>query len=182
MTDLRLLLDEFIPQIVIVCNRFESRRQTKTMSKCREQLHAESVDRSEKCAAKRFHDFQRQRGFENLLARSLLHLVGSAIRVGHDNELGQPFKRALPIFSDFNDPISDRARFARARGSDDREVAIQIANESLPRLLVRNGRHFGCSFSSSTNAGCVTTHFSFSRSVSIGSIASGYFVMNPKSA
>src|SRR5207302_9582221 len=146
------------------------------------QLHAELVDRSEKCAAKRFHRFQRQRGFEYLLARSLLHFVGSAIRVGHDNELGQPFKRALPILSDFNNPISDRARFARAGGSDHGEVTIQLANESLSRLLVRNGHHFDCSSSSRTNAGYVSAHFSFSRSVSIGSVASGYFVTTPKSA
>src|SRR5436190_22875428 len=137
MTDLRLLLDEFIPQIVIVCNRFESRRQTKTMSKRREQLHAERVDRSEKCAAKRFHRFQRQRGFENLLARSLLHFVGSAIRVGHDNELGQPFKRALPIFSDFNDQISDRSRFVRAICSDEGEVSTLLAKYmTLPLVIV----------------------------------------------
>ena len=36
MTDLRLLLDEFIPQIIIVRYRFESRRQTETMSVRRE--------------------------------------------------------------------------------------------------------------------------------------------------
>ena len=182
MTDLRLLLDELIPQVIIVRYRFESRRQTEMMSMHREQLHAKRMDGSEKRAAKRFHGFQRQAGFENSLARSLLHFIGSAIRVSHDNKLRQPFKRALPIFRDLNDPISDRARFSRASGSDDGEVAIQFLNESLPRGIVGNRRHFACSSSSSTNAGWVSVHFSASRSISIGSVARGYLLTNPKSA
>jgi len=37
MTDLRLLLDEFVPQIIIIVgDRFESRRQTETVSMRRE--------------------------------------------------------------------------------------------------------------------------------------------------
>src|SRR5947199_1758779 len=182
MTGLRLLLDEFIPQIIIVRYRFESRRQTETMSVRREEFHAKRVDRSKKRTAKRFHDLQRQPGFEDSLARSLLHFIGSAIRVGYNNELRQPFERALPIFRDFNDPISDRLSLARASGSDDREVSIQFPNKSLACVVIGNGRHFACPSSSSTNAGWVSAHFSSSKSVSIGSVASGYFPTNPKSA
>src|SRR5436190_17397 len=42
MTDLRLLLDEFIPQIIIVRYRFESRRETETMSVRREKFRSNS--------------------------------------------------------------------------------------------------------------------------------------------
>ena len=126
MANLSLLLDKFIPQIFVVRYRFESRREAETMSVRREQLHAERVDRSEKRAAKCFDDFQRQPSFEDSLTRSLLHFIGSAIRVRHDDKLWQPFKRAFSIFREFNNAISDRARFARASGSDDREVANEL--------------------------------------------------------
>ena len=90
------MLDEFVPQIIIIVgNRFESCRQTEMMSMRREQFHAEGMNRSEKRATERFHGFQRQAGFEDSLSRSLLHFIGSAIRVGNDHELRQPFERTL---------------------------------------------------------------------------------------
>ena len=61
----------------------------------REQFHAEGMNCSEKRATERFHGFQRQVGFEDSLSRSLLHFIGSAIRVGNDHELRQPFERTL---------------------------------------------------------------------------------------
>ena len=57
----------------------------------REQFHAEGMNRSKKRATERFHGFQRQARFEDLLSRSLLHFIGSAICVGNDDELRQPF-------------------------------------------------------------------------------------------
>src|SRR5437899_12273637 len=129
------------------------------MSMHREQLHAKRMDGSEKRAAKRFHGFQRQAGFENSLARSLLHFIGSAIRVSHDDKLRQPFKRALPIFRDLNDPTSDRARFSRASGSDDGEVAIQFFNESLPRGIGGTRGQCACSPSSMPYDRAVGRHF-----------------------
>jgi hypothetical protein len=77
------------------------------------------MNRSEKRAAERFHGVQRQFGFEDLLARSLLHFIGSAIRVSDDHELRQPFESALWTSRDLDDPIGDRACFTRARRSDD---------------------------------------------------------------
>jgi hypothetical protein len=82
------------------------------------------MNRSKKRATERFHGFQRQAGFEDSLSRSLLHFIGSAIRVRNDHELGQPFERTLWTPRDFNDPIGDRACFPRARRSDDRKVVI----------------------------------------------------------
>jgi hypothetical protein len=52
MTDLGLLLHKFVPQIVVVGDRFESCRQTETMPMRCEQLHAKRVDRSEIRATK----------------------------------------------------------------------------------------------------------------------------------
>ena len=146
----------------------------------REQFHAKRVDRSEERAAKRFHGFQRQPRFENLSSCSLLHFIGGAICVGDDDELRQPFERTLLIFRDLNNAIGNRARFARAGRSYDRQIAVQLASKSLPRGFVGNGCHFASS--GSANAGWVSTHLSLSNSVSIGSVASGYFATNPKSA
>src|SRR6266516_3794547 len=129
MTDLCLLLDEFVPQIIIIGDRFESRRQTEMVSMRREQFHAERMNRSEKRAAERFHDVQRQSGFEDLLSGSLLHFIGSAIRVGNDHELRQPFERTLWMSRNLNDSISDRACLSRASRSDDREIAVQFASK-----------------------------------------------------
>jgi hypothetical protein len=142
MTDLRLLLQEFVPQIIIVDDCFESRRQTKTVSMRREQFHAEGMNRSEKRAAERFHGLQRQSGFEDSLSRSLLHFIGSPIRVGNDDELRKPFERTLWTSRDLDDPIGDRVCFARARRGDHREIAVQFASKSLPLCFVGNGRHF----------------------------------------
>src|SRR5262249_22378196 len=182
MTDLGLLLHEFVPQIVIVRDRFHSRWQTETMPVCREQLHAKRVDRSEKRATKCFHDLQRQSGFENSLPRPLLYFIRSAIGVGHHDELWQPFQCKLTMVRDLEDPLSDSACFARPRGRDDGEIAVQLVSESLPRSFVGNGGHFGFSSVASVKAGCVRAHFSSSRSMSIGSVARGYCATNPKSA
>ena len=122
--DRRLLLDEFIPQIVIIGDQFEPCRKTKTMTVPSEQLHTKRVDRSEERAAKRVDRFQRQAGFKNAVSRALLHFVRGAVRVGDDNQLGQPLCRALWIFRNLDDPIRDRARFARTGGSDYREIRI----------------------------------------------------------
>src|SRR5437867_2054153 len=130
------------------------------------------MNRSEKRAAERFHGAQRQFGFEDLLARSLLHFVGSAIRVSDDYELRQPFESALWTSRDLDDPIGDRACLARPGRGDDREIAVQFVSKSLPRCFVGNRRHFA-SPSSSTNAGWVSAHFASSRSVSIGRVARG---------
>src|SRR5437867_4049703 len=125
------------------------------------------MNRSEKRAAERFHGVQRQFGFEDLLSGSLLHFIGSAIRVGNDHELRQPFERMLWMSRNLNDSISDRACLSRAGRSDDRKIAIQFASKSLPRCFVGNRCHFASSSSSSTNAGWVSSHFALSRSVSI---------------
>src|SRR5438034_10293581 len=84
------------------------------MSMRREQFHAEGMNRSEKRATERFHGFQRQSGFEDSLSRSLLHLIGSAIRVGNNQELRQRFERTLWTARDFDDSIGNRACFSRA--------------------------------------------------------------------
>ena len=118
MTDLGLLLHEFVPQIVIVGDRFESRGQTETMPIRREQFHAKRVDRSEIRATKCFHYLQRQSGFENPLSCPLLHFIRGAICVGHHDELRQPFECTVTLFRDLEDPLSDRACLARAGGSD----------------------------------------------------------------
>src|SRR5438552_1937110 len=139
------------------------------------------MNRSEKRATERFHDVQRQSGFEDLLACPLLHFIRSAIRVGNDHELRQPFERMLWTSRDFDNPIGDRARFSGARRSDERKVAVQFASKSLSRCFVGNRRHVTSSSSSSTNGGWVSAHFALSRSVSIGRVASGYFLTNPNS-
>src|SRR5882724_5362628 len=122
------------------------------------------MNRSKKRATERLHGFQRQPGFEDSLSRSLLHFIGSAIRVGNDHELRQRFERTLWTARDVDDPIGDRACFSRAGRSDDREIAVQFAGKSLSRSFVGNRRHFTSS-SSSTNAGWVSAHFALSRSV-----------------
>jgi hypothetical protein len=118
VSDLRFLLDKFIPQIVIIGNRFEPRRQPKMMSMRRQELHAKRVDRSKKRATERFDSFEWKAGFENPLARALLHFISGTIRVSGNHKLRQPFKRALPIFRYLYDAVGDRARFAGAGGSD----------------------------------------------------------------
>src|SRR5262249_2149414 len=115
------------------------------MAMRREQFHAKRVDRSEKRAAKCFDSFQRQPRFENLSSRSLLHFVGGTICVGDDDEMRQPIERTFPTFGDLNNAIGDRASFARASRSYHREIAVQFANESLPRGFVDNGCHFASS-------------------------------------
>src|SRR5262249_4502469 len=182
MTDLGLLLHKFVPQIVIVGDRFESRGQTETMPMRREQLHAKRVDRSAISATKCFHDLQRQSRFENPLSCPLLHFIRGAICVSHHDELRQPFECTLTMFRNLENPISDRACFARSRGRDDGEISVQLASESLPRSFVDNGDHLVRSLFSSPKAGCVSAHFSSSRSMSIGSVARGYCATNPKSA
>jgi hypothetical protein len=111
-------LDKFIPQIVIIGNRFEPRRQSKMMSMRRQELHAKRVDRSKKRATERFNGFEWKAGFENLLPRALLHFISGPIRVSDNHKLRQPFGRALPILRYLNDAIGDRAGFAGAGGSD----------------------------------------------------------------
>jgi hypothetical protein len=111
------------------------------MAMRREQFHAKGVDRSERRAAKRFHRFQRQSRFENLSSRSLLHFIGGAICVSDDDELRQPLKRTRPIFRDLDNAIGNRARFARAGRSYNREIAVQFAGKSPPRGFVGNGCH-----------------------------------------
>src|SRR5207248_11200888 len=132
-------------------------------------------------AAKRLHRFQRQTGFKNALPRALLHFVRGAVGAGDNNQLRQPLRRALSIFRNLNDAIGDRARFARTGGCDHREICIQFISETLARLLVCDRRHFGSSLFSSEKAGCVIVHFVLRRSGSIGRVASGYFLTNPKS-
>ena len=131
------------------------------------------MDRSKKRTTERFHGFQRQAGFEDSLSRSLLHFIGSAIRVGNDHELRQRFECTLWTARDVDDPIRDCACFSRAGRSDDREIAVQFASKSLSRAFVGNHRHFTSSSSSSTNAGWVSAHFALSRSMSIGKVARG---------
>src|SRR5205823_14995449 len=143
------------------------------MSMRREQFHAEGMNRSKKRATERFHGFQRQSGFEDSLSRSLLHLIGSAIRVGNIQELLQRFERTLWTARDFDDSIGNRACFSRAGRSDNREIAVQFPSKPLSRAFVCNHRHFTSSVSSSTNAGWVSAHFALSRSVSIGRVARG---------
>src|SRR5438094_10163936 len=115
------------------------------------------MNRSEKRTSERFHGVQRQFGFEDLLARSLLHFIGSAIRVSDDHELRQPFESALWTSRDLDDPIGDRACFARPGRGDDREIAAQYVSKSLPRCFGGNGRDFAAR-SSSTNAGLLSAH------------------------
>src|SRR5207249_7103269 len=122
-------------------------RQAETVSMRGEQFHAESMNRSEKPASERFHGFQRQFGIEDLLSRSLLHFIGSAIRVGDDDELRQPFERTLWTSRDLDDAIGDRACLARPGRSDDREIAVQLTSKSLPHCFVGNRSHFTSSSS-----------------------------------
>src|ERR1700736_3465167 len=151
------------------------------MTMRREQLYTKRVDRSKKRAPKCFDRFERQSGFENALPCALLHFISGAVCISDDHELRQPFRRALSILCDRNDSIGDRARFAGAGGSDHRKVEIQFTGEAPTRLLIGDRGHFDSSSASSEKAGWVRIHFVFSRSGSIGSVASGYFLTNPKS-
>jgi hypothetical protein len=90
--DLRLLLDKFIPQIVIVGDRFQPRGQSEMVSVRGQELHAKCVDRSKKCATERFHSLEREAGFENPLSRALLHFISGPVRVSDNHELREPFQ------------------------------------------------------------------------------------------
>src|SRR5204862_6460180 len=118
--------------------------------------------------------------FGNLLSGCLLHFSGCSICVCLHDELRQPFHRVWSILCNLENPIGYGPCFARPGGGDHGEIPVQFANKSLPRCFVGNCSHLASS--SSTNAGCVIAHFSASRSISIGSVASGYFLTNPKSA
>ena len=80
-----LLLHEVIPQIFIIRDQFEVRRQTKVMTVCREKLHAEAVNRSKERTVECLDHFERQTRFQNSLPRSLLHFISGAIGVSDDN-------------------------------------------------------------------------------------------------
>ena len=133
----RLLLHELLPEILVVGDQLERRGQAKIMAVVREQLHAKGVDRSEKGAVERAHNFRRKFIFEDLLAGALLHLVRGAIREGDDDELRQNFARIWRA-CDLQNAIGDRAGLARAGRGHDREIAIEFFHESTPfRLIAR---------------------------------------------
>src|SRR5207253_5813101 len=146
-----------------------------------QQLYTEGVNRSEERAAKCFHSFEGQSRFQNSLPGALLHFVRGAIRVSDDDQLRQPFGGALSIFRDLNDAVGDRARLTGAGRSDDRKILIELGSKTSPRLLVSNFGHFVSSSVGMENAGWVNTHFFLSSSGSLDSVASGYFLTNPKS-
>ena len=101
------------------------------MSVCREQFYAEAVNRSEKCAVERFDHFQWQTRRENFLPRALLYFVSRSVCVGDDNQVRQPLA-CMSILCDRDNAVRNRARFARAGGSDYRKIPLQVAREALP--------------------------------------------------
>ncbi len=83
-----MLLHELIPEIFVVGDQFQVRRQAEVMSVRCEQLYAEAVNRTKVSAIERLDDFQGKSGLENPLASALLHLIGGAVGVGDDDQLG----------------------------------------------------------------------------------------------
>src|SRR5207302_11341925 len=100
-----------------------------------------------------------------------LIVATAAISDRHDDELGQPIARLFALCI-LDDAVGDGASFSGAGCGHDREIFVQLGNETFAIRLIDRFAHDRSS-SSSANAGCVSTHFSSKNSLSIGSVASG---------
>ena len=148
----------------------ELRRQAEVMPVLAEQLDAQAVDGAEEGAIESGEHLERHAGFEDALPRPLLHLRGGAIRVGDDDQRGQPIAGVL-VLREGHDAVGDGAGLAAAGGGHDGEVAIQLVDEAVAlRLIVRLVHD---SSSTGAKSGCVSAHFSARMSSSMASVASG---------
>ena len=108
-----------------------------------EQLHAKAVNCSEKRTAECLDHlgfFRQICILQNLLSGALLHFIRGTVRVGDYDKLRQPFQR-LPAPGDFNDPISNRTRLARASRGNYREILVQLTREPLASVSVNEATH-----------------------------------------
>ncbi|HEY8835099.1 MAG TPA: hypothetical protein VIM09_05900 [Chthoniobacterales bacterium] len=83
---MRLLLDELIPEIVVIRDQLERRGQAEIMPVVVQQLETKSVNGSEPGPIERGQDFRPRFSEKNLFARALLHFIGRPIRKREDNE------------------------------------------------------------------------------------------------
>ena len=172
VADMGVLLNEFFPELIVVCDQLERCRQTEIMPVAGEQAHAEAVDRPEKGAIESSLDFGRPLFFENALPGALLHFVGSPVRERDHDKSRQDLEGAGRA-SDLHHSLGDRMRLAGARGSDDREIAVEFFGETAPLGMIVRQVHQKMSSSSRTSAGWVRSHRCSRMSGSIASVASG---------
>ncbi len=130
-----LLLDELIPEIVVVRDQFERCRQAEIMPMVIQELEAEGVNGAKPGAIKGGQDFRPRLRAQNLFARALLHFVGGAVRESEDDETGQR-RQCIGCLRQVRDAVGDGARLARTGCGDDREVAVERLREALARGLI----------------------------------------------
>ena len=87
--DVCLLLDEFIPEIVIVRDQLEWRGQAEIVPVVIQQLEAKSVNGSEPGAIERRQNFGLRLCKKDLFARALLHFVRGAVGESENDETWQ---------------------------------------------------------------------------------------------
>ena len=112
------MLHEIVPEILVVRDYIERRRQAKVVAVTFQQPNAEAVDGAEKSAIERGQKIERNTGSQNLRACALLHLVRGAVCERDYDKLGKTFL-GMSILRDLHNSICDCARFAGTGRRDD---------------------------------------------------------------
>src|SRR5204863_3718474 len=167
-----LVLRKLLPQVVVIFDQLERRRQTKIMTEVGQEFHAERMDCAEEGAIECSLHSRSQIFLEQSLPRAVLHFVRRTIGEGDDDEARQNFC-GVRRTRDRQNALRDRSGLARTRRRDYRKIAVQLVGKTSAHGFVARLYHVSHSSFSRTSAGCVSAHLSSKMSLSICNVASG---------
>jgi hypothetical protein len=133
--DLGLLLNKFVPEIVIIGDQLERRGQAEVVAIVVQQLETKGVNGSKPGAVECRQDFGLRFRKKNLGPRALLHFIGGAIGEGEDNETRQH----LLGIAGLREPryaIGHGTGFSGARRRDHGKIPVERLGKTITGRLV----------------------------------------------